>query len=220
MWTRGIAACLAIGLICSCGQPEDPAPSRTPPPKTALSKSSSSADTTRVGLNLTGSQQAGPRQAEPRQAGPMQAEVQQTLSPAFVSPLYLRQWSKARNRERCAPLAPRSLGDYENARARPAFFSDGWGIAYDLPNKRSAFGVAGTGVSANGIDRGVWLRERRWPDGRVALYGPEGGTGPTLLAYLTVPGQACLYNVWSNISLDHLDLLLDQLRLIDTGSRP
>ena len=42
----------------------------------------------------------------------------------------------------------------------------------------------------------------------------EGGSGPNQLAYLTIPGQGCLYNVWSRLGVDHLEYLLGQLRFV------
>ena len=126
-------------------------------------------------------------------------------------------WSRAENQESCAllvPAAPVPGGD--GAVPREATFAGGWAIAYDLPDQRSAFGVAGTGTDASG--EGIydeWPHLREWGDGSRAGYGPEGGTGPNQLAYLRVSGQECLYNVWSRLGVDHLEKLLESLRFAE-----
>ena len=98
---------------------------------------------------------------------------------------------------------------------RSATFSGGWAVAYDLPGERSAFGIAGTGSDAwadNVYD--AWPEKRVLEDGSRVGYGPEGGTGPNWLAYLRIPGQQCLYNVWSRRGKAHLEELLGQLRFV------
>lgn len=131
-----------------------------------------------------------------------------------VPAVYLSEWSAADNRETCALIAPRSLGEHERAAPRAARFAGGWGLAYDLPQLRSAFGVAGTGVGAAEPTYDDWPHHRRWADGSSAGYGPEGGTGPNELAYLRIAGQGCLYNVWSMLGREHLESLLDELRFV------
>lgn len=150
---------------------------------------------------------------------------QPPLSSADVPSVLLVQWRQAENRNTCAPLAPASLEPHTEARVRAAQFSGGWGIAYDLPGQRSAFGIAGTGSSAADDSYSDWPHLLRWRDGSTAGYGPEGGTGPNQLAYLRIPGQQCLYNVWSNLGPEHLVRLLEQLRFVSvagqgTAARP
>jgi hypothetical protein len=141
----------------------------------------------------------------------------QRLGAGEVPTVYLTEWGKAENRSGCAPLAPAALGAGEGATARAASFAGGWGVAYDLPRQRNAFGIAGTGVLAADSSYSDWPFHLDWSDGSTAGYGPEGGTGPNQLAYLRIPGQACLYNVWSRLGREHLELLLSQLRFIETG---
>jgi hypothetical protein len=129
----------------------------------------------------------------------------------------LAQWRRAENRATCAPLAPASLGARTDAVPRAATFSGGWGVAFDLPEMRGAFGVAGTGTLASAPSYEAWPHRRAWPDGSTAGYGPEGGTGPSQLAYLRIAGQGCLYNVWSRLGREHLEALLGQLRFVATG---
>lgn len=136
------------------------------------------------------------------------------LSAEQVPAVFRQQWLRAENRVSCALVAPASLGAGNGAVPRAATFSGGWGIAYDLPGLRSAFGVAGAGVSASGPSYPDWPRSRRWSDGSSVGYGPEGGTGPNQLAYLKIHGQGCLYNIWSRLSVEHLEYLLEQLRFV------
>lgn len=138
------------------------------------------------------------------------------LARSEVPPVYLAQWNRADNRATCAPfaLAPQVAGP--NATARAATFGGGWGVAYDLPTQRSAFGIAGTGVAADadGI-YSDWPFRKQWADGSSVGYGPEGGTGSNQLAYLRIAGQGCLYNVWSRLGREHLESLLAAIRRVE-----
>lgn len=155
--------------------------------------------------------------------------------PLAAQTLVLAEWRKAENRRVCAPLAFAADGRADG-RARRANFSGGWAIAFDLPGRRSAYGLAGTGVlpgdeASIGDQRAILARQ--WPYVRAlpglqphsfAGYGIEGakaltaanpqGLHENLLAYVRVPGQRCLYNVWSRLGRRHLELLLDGLRLV------
>jgi hypothetical protein len=132
-----------------------------------------------------------------------------------VAPVYLEQWQQAENRASCASIAFANVGSAgRGATPRAATFSGGWAVAYDLPNSRSAFGVAGTGVLAAEPAYDDWPYHLRWRDGSSAGYGPEGGTGPKQLAYLRIAGQGCLYNVWSRLGRAHLEELLQGIRLV------
>jgi hypothetical protein len=137
------------------------------------------------------------------------------LTRAEVPAVYLDQWEKAENRQTCAVIAPRSLGaEGEGATPRAARFSGGWAVAYDLPDLRSAFGVAGAGVKASDPSYDQWPYVYDWGDGSKVEYGPEGGQGPKQLAYVHIQGQDCLYNVWSALGREHLELLLRELRFV------
>ena len=135
-----------------------------------------------------------------------------------MPPVYVAAWRAAANRSRCEPLAPAYVDPDLASRAsvRAATFSGGWGVAYDLPGERSAFGVAGTGASAWADDvYDAWPERRLLADGSRVGYGPEGGgAGPNWLAYVRIPGQDCLYNVWSRRGRAHLEALLAQLRFV------
>ena len=134
------------------------------------------------------------------------------------APAVLAQWRAADNRADCAPLMFNSVRlQREVPVARGAYFGGGWGVAYDTPTIRSAFGIAGAGVVAEDADLRTWKRSIRWSDGSGVAYGLVGHQGPGYLAYLHVAGQKCLYNVWSNLGRVHLRSLLRQLRLVDTA---
>ena len=140
-----------------------------------------------------------------------------TLAPSTVPAVYVNAWRAAANRQHCALLAPAHLSSDVAGEARPrsATFSGGWGVAYDLPSERSVFGVAGTGASAwSGDVYDQWPERRVFADGSRVGYGPEGGTGPNWLAYVRIPGQDCLYNVWSRRGQAHLEQLLGELRFV------
>ena len=137
------------------------------------------------------------------------------LPASSVPAVYREQWNRAENRASCALVAFDELGTAgQGATPRAATFSGGWAVAYDLPNLRSAFGVAGAGVSASEPAYDEWPDRMRWADGSTAGYGPEGGTGPNLLAYLRIAGQDCLYNAWSRLGRQHLEQLLTSLRFV------
>lgn len=141
-----------------------------------------------------------------------------TLTAEEVPAEYLAAWGDAENRDWCALLAfdhPPPRGADVAAQPRVARFGGGWGVAYDLPDLRSAFGVAGTGVEPGPDTYDDWPHRREWRDGSRADYGPEGGSGPKQLAYLRVEGQRCLYNVWSHLGRTHLEELLESLRFVE-----
>ncbi len=164
------------------------------------------------------------------------ADTAMSVAPLLGEKTARAEWSKAANRATCAPLALRS--DKAGGKPRPATFSGGWAVAFDQPDRRSAYGFAGVGALpedrqdfAVHVDRLAkqWPYVRRWsagenlPAGSIAGYGLKGakdytagssGFGQQSVAYLRIPGQKCMYNIWSRLSRDHLELLLDQLELV------
>ena len=149
----------------------------------------------------------------PAQVAPWTAA---SLTASQVPHHYLDVWRRAENRSQCALIAPAQLpGDGAAAVPRPATFSGGWAVAYDLPQERSAFGIAGSGTDAWSPDvYDQWPNRIRWADGSSAGYGLEGNTGTNWLAYVKIPGQQCLYNVWSRRGRTHLEQLLGSLRYV------
>lgn len=141
----------------------------------------------------------------------------EALPSAQVPQVYVTEWRSAENRTICALIAPQDLGAGSAGTPRRAEFSGGWAVAYDLPELRSAFGIAGTGAHAADPSYASWPNVKAWNDGSTVGYGPEGGSGPNQLAYLRVAGQGCLYNVWSRVSKEHLEHLIDNLRFVETN---
>jgi hypothetical protein len=135
------------------------------------------------------------------------------LSRTEIAPAYGTAWNAAANRATCALVAFSNSGLIANATARIATFSGGWAVAYDRADLRSAFGIAGSGSLASDSTY-RWSSNITWADGSTATYGPEGGTGPNQLAYLRINGQGCLYNVWSRLGREHLEGLLNSIRLV------
>lgn len=147
----------------------------------------------------------------------------------------LGEWQDAANKQDCAPLAFASTGRTRGA-PRPATFGGGWGVAFDLPNLRSAYGLAGPGLVAADRAEAELQRERlqeQWPhvlelgelpQPAFAGYGVEGakaypednpaGRGVNSLAYVRVGGEQCTYNVWSRLGRPHLETLLGALRTV------
>lgn len=158
--------------------------------------------------------------------------------PIVASDLIRQQWAKAENRDRCAPIGFTDVGGAKGV-PRPATFSGGWAVAFDVPGTRSAFGVAGPGVLE--ADRGPPYQQSRrltlqWPyymeleqleRPSFAGYGLEGakpyrddnveGRGENSLAYVRIHRQQCTYNVWSRLGRAHLEVLLGGLRLLSTS---
>lgn len=156
----------------------------------------------------------------------------------------LAVWARAQNRGQCAPLALASNGGVA-ASPRMADFSSGWGVAFDTPRTRSAYGFAGTGLLpqdgklSDAAKRAALIKQwpytrdvgrtGKLPRGSFAGYGLEGagryaranpqGRGQKSLAYLRIPGQPCMYNVWSKVSRAHLEKLLDNLVLVPNAAR-
>lgn len=137
-----------------------------------------------------------------------------------VPSVYVSEWKKAQNRDRCQPLVLLGAEREPGIKTRRAEFSRGWAVAYDFPGQRSAFGIAGTGLDLNPNDSTYnFPNTIAWAGGSSVNYGLEGGTGPGYLAYLKVSGQSCLYNIWSKRGKVHLEQLISSLRRVRTRSK-
>ena len=158
----------------------------------------------------SGGTSESPAPQQPAASAPWQGNA---VPASAVPPVYIDVWTKAANKETCALVALTQHGQ-AGATPRAATFSGGWAVAYDLPNQRSAFGIAGTGTEPTADTYDAWPHKRTWADGSRVGYGPEGHTGPNQLAYLRIAGQRCLYNVWSRLSVEHLESLLEGIRFV------
>lgn len=150
----------------------------------------------------------------------------------------LAEWRKSEKPGTCGPLALKSDAG-AGGKARRANFSGGWGVAFDQPGLRSAYGIAGTGFLPEDTQSVTKQRARlaaQWPYFRelsqlpepsFAGYGVEGagdypktnpdGNGLNSIAYVRVGGQTCDYNVWSRLGRAHLEHLLENLVVLPTG---
>ncbi len=142
-----------------------------------------------------------------------------------VEQAYLTSWQRAGNKTRCPLVVASDLGGVGGATQRPAEFGEGWGVAYDALGLRgaeesgkacetcgrAAFGVAATAATTDsGLPK--WDNEIRWGDGSRAVYRrAESGW---YVAYLEIHGVDCLYYVWSTVSEQHLQALLNGLRRV------
>lgn len=192
------------------------------------------ADTVRMNEAQSRSDPAPGREVAP--SGSQRLPPAPAPVPALIGEAIARaEWAKSKDKAGCAPLA---LASDAAAKGKPrrADFSGGWGVAFDLPGLRSAYGFAGPGVLP--LDRASVEAQRarldkQWPyrmeidtlpPPSFAGYGLSGaqpypadnpeGKGMESVAYLRVGGQACTYNVWSRISRAHLEAVLSHLRLL------
>lgn len=132
--------------------------------------------------------------------------------------VYRQEWLKAESRALCPILAlPKQSSAHLSAHSvRRANFASGWGVAYDLPDLRSAYGVANAStVDPNDLSYS-WPYNTSYQDGSTVGYGHEGGD-PTAkwLAYIVLPQNNCFYNVWSAQGKDHLEQMIADLRLVN-----
>jgi hypothetical protein len=140
-------------------------------------------------------------------------------------------WNGAENREWCALIAPTGVA---GARARRSSFDGGWAVEFDkqgLPGVtqsgracercgRGAFGIAGTAMMVDDEDP-TEAEETVLRDGsRVRIEVSEDENGEPsdsngIVATIKVPGQDCVYQVWSYGGDAHLQELLRELRFVE-----
>lgn len=207
-----------LGSVLAACQPQPPVASRAVQAASESPAGQAAAVSPAVWPAPSGSAAVDPRPARTpdRPQAPWQGAA---LTAAQVDQHFHRVWQQAGNRRRCALLAWSAADPLlRGATSRPARFSGGWAVAYDQPGRRSAFGVAGADTSPE--YRPVWPESIHYRDGSRVSFGPEGGRGPDWLAYVSVPGQQCLYNVWSQQGREHLLQLLEGLRRVQPAGTP
>lgn len=132
-----------------------------------------------------------------------------------ISPIYTQQWAKADTKKVCPILAlPKySSAHKASSKARSATFAGGWGVAYDTPSLRSAYGVANAGTATeSGLY--AWDYKKRYADGSYVTYGHEGGDpNGKMLAYILL-NNGCFYNVWSQYDETHLRKIINNLHYV------
>lgn len=131
----------------------------------------------------------------------------------------LRSWASAENRGWCAPLASVSTEGV----ARAVDLDGGFGVVFDVPGQpgvgddgevcndcgTGTFGVAGTMMTP--AELGEDSLAPSYADGSYAEVAAEGGVAS---ATFTVPGEGCVYQVWSFLGEEHLRALLGGMRRV------
>ena len=133
--------------------------------------------------------------------------------------VYRQEWAKADSKNLCPILAlPKQSSAHLNGHTnRRANFSGGWGVAYDLPNIRSAYGVANAGTADYKGTFNNWEYNVIYQDGSRVGYGREDGNPiGKWLAYIIISKNKCFYNVWSAQSKAHLEQIIADLRLVSS----
>ena len=148
---------------------------------------------------------------------PVASWSQPPINSSQTDAVYRQEWLKAESRDLCPILAlPKQSSAHLNGhKVRRANFYGGWGVAYDLPKTRSAYGVANAGTADFEGLYNNWEYNVSYRDGSRVGYGREGGD-PTgnWLAYIVIPKNNCFYNVWSSQSKMHLEQIMADLRLV------
>jgi len=174
-------------------------------------------------------QQAAAEPAQDLSALPAPPWSDNALSSHEAPEALLRAWRQADNREWCAPLIPRSLGEGEGATARATTQYGGWGVEFDKRGARgirdngalcsycgrSAFGIVGTAMSPVQIVDDMDAEDGPAPtfrDGSSASI--ETGDLGSAAATITVAGQGCVYQVWSFLGEEHVRQLVQELRRV------
>jgi hypothetical protein len=209
-----VLALLAGG--CSAGSP-DAAPNATPAASVPASATNDATPPAPTPDGVPPPEHVGdPMPTPPDEQMPAPPWTVAPLPADAVPDVYRREWARADNRATCAPLVLSGADAEPGISVRRATFSGGWAVAYDAPGQRSAFGIAGAGVSlSEGGDTYEFGNAIDWSDGSRVSYGLEGGSGPSHAAYLRVAGQDCLYNLWSKRGQAHLEGLFASLRHIE-----
>ncbi len=137
-------------------------------------------------------------------------------------PAIVMAWASAENRTWCAPLAPTTDAAIS---ARVSDLDGGWLVEFDqagMPGVatsgepcencgRGVFGIAGTSM---GVDEMLEQPTPSYADGSATEVTP--GEDNVAAATIAVPGQGCVYQVWSFLGSEHLESVLDDLRFVAT----
>lgn len=126
-------------------------------------------------------------------------------------------WNAADNRTWCSALAIADPSITQGYTAREAEFGGGWGVAWDAPDLRSAFGVAGVGLAPEPDTASRWPGVVTYPDGSMLGYGGEGfeAGNPKRLGELVIPGEGCVHQIWSELGDEHLVSVVASLRFVE-----
>lgn len=143
------------------------------------------------------------------------------LTSSKISPIYRQQWAKSDIKKVCPILALPTVSPAQlrYSKARPASFSGGWSVAYDVTKTRdvlalrSGYGVANAGTSTESRLY-KWQNQTHYADGSYVTYGHEGNDpNGKMLAYVLLD-NGCFYNVWSKYGEAHLVKMLNDLHYV------
>ena len=145
----------------------------------------------------------------------------ESLSSSDVPAVLGEQWHSAENQLWCSALYPSDLGGVNDATIRAADFGGGWAVAWDTPDQRSAFGIAGVGLPA-WEDIGVRMPAVVAYGDQIVGYGGEGfdDTASKRMAEFSIAGQLCAYQAWSELGDEHLLALVESLRRVEGLESP
>lgn len=144
-----------------------------------------------------------------------------SLKSSQVSPIYQQQWRQS-DYKYCPILAiaNHSSINIKTAQPRAANFSGSFAVAYDLAQYkgkplRSAYGVANAGTTSKRDLYQGWAYRKNYADGSYVTLGREGNNPQgKMLAYLVLD-NGCFYNIWSQLSSEHLQKMIGQLRYVN-----
>ena len=144
-----------------------------------------------------------------------------SLKSSQVSPIYQQQWRQS-DYKYCPILAiaNHSSINIKTAQPRAANFSGSFAVAYDLAQYkgkplRSAYGVANAGTTFKRDLYQGWAYRKNYADGSYVTLGREGNNPQgKMLAYLVL-NNGCFYNIWSQLSSEHLQKMIAHLRYVN-----
>ena len=139
-----------------------------------------------------------------------------------VPPAYVAAWERARNRAECALLFPLDGGSaLGGAKATDGKTPDDHGWDIFLTGEAGTVEVLGLFEKSSQADGPTFTRS--WADGSVAKYGADLGKAAPGMddansspfeAVLTLPDQDCAYRIYTTLGKDHLEFVIDRLRLM------
>ena len=149
-WQRGGVLLVSLAALALSACQQNGAPGFAPPPRAEAGHAAGTPDLTEPNPAVPetqGTPVVPDQQVLPAQAPPPQAPSPQAHAAPIAAELTRLEWRKAENRAHCAPIVLTSSGGAAVS-ARRADFYGGWAVAFDLPGRRSAYGVAGVGLLA------------------------------------------------------------------------
>jgi len=146
----------------------------------------------------------------------------------------MQDWIDAGANRRCAPLTFTDMGEASGATPRQAngprtetFTAfDRPGLPGRLPSGEPCpdcgRGVFGYGSLSERSNQLLARPDLTWADGSIATFSWRGGEvdvtgGGSRSLTLRVEGQDCDYQMWSHLGREHLEVLLQGVRVVDVS---